>query len=445
MIESYRSTGLLPEERDMEFQHNQKRKPKAALHQTVRDVASCREILGLPLLAVEYLRLATESVSPDDVQNARIPWFYERVDDIAHSLSCGPRQVQRIEARLVDLGLIENHTLANGHRHAKRSRKTGEIEWAHGISLKPLIERREELTALATNRTDINREYRATRQQVNNLRARLKDALAAATEYPALAGLRDQTWAIYDATPGRVTYRVYDLPALSRLKAKLTLAVEALVEALDALDTPSPEAGDNCLSPVNMSDASDIGVRHKYLTTSLDLYSCRDAEPTIVGKSSLISDPAHAVSGLEVEDAGGQIGDNPENRPVVKNQTPTITAKHLIQLAPDRWSESLGDPDHITWQVVGFVANARRAELGVSESAWRSGVERMGERSAAICLAVLDVNRDHPTTPVRSVGGAFVAMTRRAEAGKLNLEPSINWIAARRAGAATHTTGHAEA
>jgi len=44
-----------------------------------------------------------------------------------------------------------------------------------------------------------------------------------------------------------------------------------------------------------------------------------------------------------------------------------------------------------------------------------------------------------------AVGGAFVAMTRRAEAGKLNLEPSIKWIAARRAGAARHTTGRADA
>ena len=445
VIESYRSTGLLPAERVMKKPNNHKRKPKAALHQTVRNIAQCREILGLPLLAVEYLRLAAESVSPDDVQNARIPWFYERVDDIAYALACGPREVHKIESRLVALGLIVKNTLANGHRHARRCRKTGELLWAHGISLEPLIERQGELEALATNRADINREYRATRQQVNNLRARLRDALAAAAEYPALADLRSQMWAIYDAAPGRVTYRVYDLPTLSRLKAELTMAVDTLVEALNALDTPVSEAGDNCLSGVSRSDASDLQDRHKYLTTFLTLYSCKDAEPPIGGKFSQSSDPAHAVSGLGMKDAGYQSGDNPENHPVVRNQAPTITAKHLIQLAPDRWSENLGDPDHITWQVVGFVANARRAELGVSESAWRSGIERMGERSAAICLAVLDINRDHPTKPVHSVGGAFVAMTRRAEAGTLNLEPSINWIAARRAGTAIHTTGGADA
>jgi len=425
----------------MTLSNNQSAKPKAALHQTVRNIAQCREILALPLLAVEYLRQAAEAVSPDDVQDARTPWFYERVDDIAHALVCDPRQVQRIEARLVDLGLIEKHTLSNGHRHAKRCRKTGELLWAHGISLKPLIERRDELEALATNRADINREYRATRQQVNNLRARLKDALAAAADYPALAGLRDQTWAIYDAAPGRVTYRLYDLAALARLRAGMTLALDAMIEALDALDTSSPEPGDNCFPDVNMSDASDIQVRHKYLITTLDLYSCRETKPPQGNQISGSSDPAQAVPGIETESAGGQIGHNPENAPVVKHQTPTITAKHLIQLAPDRWSANLGDADRIDWRMVGFVADARRAELGVSEHAWRIGVERMGPRRAAICLAILDTNRDHPTRPVCSVGGAFVAMTRRAEVGTLNLEPSINWIAARRAGAAPRTTG----
>ena len=429
----------------MTTQHNLKPKPKAGLHQAVRNIADCRVLLSLSLQAVEYLRYAAERVSPDDVQNARIPWCYERVDDLAHALHCEPRTIHRIEKMLIERGLIKKDVLANGHRHAKRCRQTGALLWAHGISLAPILERRDELAALATNRADIEREYRAARQGVNNLRARLKDALASAEDYPAMSELRSQMWAIYDAAPARIIRTIHDLPTLTRVQAKLTLAVDTLIEALDALDTPSPASVDNHLNAVNMSDQSDTGVRHKYLTTPSKLYSCRDAEPSKDDEIANFGDPAHAVSSIEMKDAGGHFGDNPENRPTVKNQTPAITAKHLIQLAPKRWSENLGDPDQINWQLVGFVADARRAELGVSESAWRSGVARMGPRSAAICLAVLDANRDHPTKPVRSVGGAFVAMTRRAEAGKLNLEPSINWIAARRAGAAKPTTGRANA
>ena len=421
--------GLLPAERVMSLPNNQKRKPKAALHQTVRNVAQCREILGLPLLAVEYLRYAAESVSPEDVQNARTPWCYERVDDIAYALACGPREVHKIESRLVALGLVEKHTLANGHRHARRCRKTGELLWVHGISLKPLIERRDELEALATNRADINREYRATRQQVNNLRARLKDALAAADEYPALADLRGQMWAIYDAAPGRVTYRLYDLDALLRLKAELALAVDTLVEALNDLDMPAPKAGDNCPLPINRSDASDLQVRHKYLTTSLDLYFCNNAEPPNGGKNSYVNNPSDDGPCLEWECAGGETVHNPQNCSV-----PQITPRKLLDLAPERWRDALDGIEQVDWTVIGFVATARRAELGVSESAWRSGIDCMGPKQAAICLAILDTNQTHPTKPVRSVGGAFVAMTRRAKVGGLNLAPSIQWIAARRAG-----------
>ena len=122
-----------------------------------------------------------------------------------------------------------------------------------------------------------------------------------------------------------------------------------------------------------------------------------------------------------------------------------MTASRLLELAPERWQDALGGIDSVDWSVISYVAAARRAELGVSEHAWRAGIAEMGDRCAAICLAVLDTNRDHPTKPVRSVGGAFVAMTRRARAGDLHLEPSIQWIAARRAGVKPRAEDYADA
>ena len=397
----------------MEFPHTPKRKPKAALHQTVRDVASCREILALPLLAVEYLRYAAEAVSPDDVQDARTPWFYERVDDMALQLGVDPRTVHHIEKRLHDLGLIERKPMANGHRWAKRCRSTGELLWVHGISLAPLIERCDELASLATRIADRERAYRATRQRVHALRARLKEGLAAAQDFPALADIRDRTWTIYDATPARLTRQVFDLDDLNRIQAELALAQDALLQALEMAETASCEVVDKRVIDKESSDASEILPRHKYYTTP-DLYYCSRA---------------HARTSLGMKDAEGETGHNPEHR-----TEPQITARGLLDLAPDRWREALEGIVTVDWQTIGFVAAARRAELGVSDHAWRAGVGSMGPRRAAICLAVLDTNREHPTKPVRSVGGAFVAMTRRAETGSLHLEPSIRWIAARRAG-----------
>lgn len=427
----------------MNEQHSPK--PKAGLHQTVRNIASARLEFGLQLAAVEYLRHAAECVSPDDLKDGRTPYCYERVDDIAHHLDVDPRTVHNIEKQLHGLGLIDKKTMANGHRGAKRCRRTGELLWVHGISLAPLIERREELAAIATAAADRQRAYRAMRQQVHASRARLKETLIAASEVPSLVDLRTQMWAIYDASPARVTRRAHDLDDLGRIRAELALAVETLAEALAALDSASSEAGDNRLEAVDISDASEIHCRHKYLTTPSLLYSCKGAKPPVSGKFSGCNDPSGNMSGLEIKGAESQTAHNPQNRPASKNPLPQMTASALLDLAPDRWREVLDGMERVDWSVIGFVAAARRAELGVSETAWRAGIDRMGPRSAALCLAILDTNRDHPTKPVRSVGGAFVAMTRRAEAGELNLEPSIRWIAARRAGVVPRPAGQADA
>ena len=412
--------------------------PKAALHQTVRHLATARMTLGLSRAAIDYLRHATECVSPDDLKDGRSPWCYERVDDMAILLGVDPRTVHNIERRLHALGLVERKPMANGHRWAKRCRKTGEILWVHGVCLTPLVERRDELAALATQVSDRDRAYRATRQQVHGLRARLKETLAMAAEFPALAELRDRTWAIYDASPARVTRQLFDLDDLTRIHAELTLALDALAEALITMESSMPSAVDNSIFCNKISDAPEIEDVHKYDTTSFKMYSCSNAEPSNDGKISSFEDRANAQSCLEIKCANGEIVRNPQNQakrqPTGPGGVPAVTANGLLDFAPERWRDALDGIKTIDWSVVGYVAAARRAELGVSDHAWRVGIERMGERCAAICLAVLDTNRDHPTKPVRSVGGAFVAMTRRAEAGDLHLEPSIQWITARRAG-----------
>ena len=388
--------------------------PKKALYRTIRDVATARLALGLSRAAVDYLRRASECVSPDDLADGRAPWCYERVDDMALNLGVDPRTVRNIEKRLADLGLVERRPMANGHRWAKRCRRTGELLWVHGISLKPLIERRDELAALATRIADDERAYRATRQQVHALRARLKEVLAAAQAFPALAALRDRTRAIHDAAPARLLRQVFDLDALRRIRAELALALDALAEAIASLDPAPDEAVEKFSEDDEISDAAEIPPRQKYDTTP-NLYSCSRAD---------------SPSCREDKRTKGEAGRKPDRHP-----GPQITARQVLDLAPGRWREALGETGEVDWAMIGFVATARRAELGVSEHAWRAGVEGMGSRRAAVCLAVLDANRAHPTAPVRSVGGAFVAMTRRDATGELHLEPSIRWIAARKAGA----------
>ena len=407
-----------------------KSRPKAALHQTIRNIASNRVHFRLSHSAIAYLRLVAEKVSPDDIGNGRTPWCYERVDDLALALAVDPRTIRNIEKRLHDLKLIERKPMSNGHRHARRCYHTGELLYAHGISLAPILRRAEEITAIERNRADREYAYRTMRQKVHAVRARLRETLNVALKHPALADLCAETWKAFSTCPARFTRTIFDVDALARIHATLTLANERLAEALDAPATPAPEAGDNSRLCVEISDAAEINYRHKYLTTPSDLYSCKPAEAVAGEKTAGSGVASDDGSCGGTEDAGGETGRKAPYRPEAQ-----IPPRTLLDLAPGRWRETLGDMERVDWSVIGYIADARRAELGIGERAWTLGVRRMGASTAALCLMILDTNREHPTRPVRNVGGAFVAMTRRFAAGTLNLDPSVRWIAARRKGA----------
>ena len=70
--------------------------------------------------------------------------------------------------------------------------------------------------------------------------------------------------------------------------------------------------------------------------------------------------------------------------------------------------------------------------LGINYSAWSQAPGIMGTEGAALCVLVLDANRDHPSAPVKNPGGMLRAMTKRYETGKLNLVGSLIGLSRRR-------------
>lgn len=77
-------------------------------------------------------------------------------------------------------------------------------------------------------------------------------------------------------------------------------------------------------------------------------------------------------------------------------------------------------------------ANARVAPLGINITAWAAACDRMGRVPAALCVMLLDANRDHPTAPVMNPGGALRGMIKAHNRGKLNLIGSLIGLHRRR-------------
>lgn len=70
--------------------------------------------------------------------------------------------------------------------------------------------------------------------------------------------------------------------------------------------------------------------------------------------------------------------------------------------------------------------------LGINYSAWSEAAQLMGNEGAALCVLLLDANRDHPTYPVKNPGGALRGMIKRFRAGKLNPVGSLLGLSRRR-------------
>jgi replication initiation protein RepC len=77
-------------------------------------------------------------------------------------------------------------------------------------------------------------------------------------------------------------------------------------------------------------------------------------------------------------------------------------------------------------------AHAMLPFLGINRSAWNDAITTMGEQATWLAILCLDANRDHPQTPVRNVGGALRAVTRKARDGKFYLDGTVIGLAHRK-------------
>lgn len=398
---------------------------KNQLFRTVRDIERARDVLGVSDKAVKYLEIAVSAVARGDCENGRTPHWYGRVDDMAYDLRVTPRTVNSIERRLADLGLIERNALANGHRRARRDRATGELRDAHGISLGPLIDRRDELAELAIRATEQDERFRHARNRVSQARARLMDAVQQARRRPALRDLEQQAQATLDASPDRIVRGTHSTDALERIEGMFWAMIDAIAESI----LQTNKAVDNALIDVDISDGPEIQVRHKYDTNPHTLYSCSMKRTPPKNGGDIISRKMHpnGRSCWGKKDADGGADHNPQNQLDMEN----IPIKELWKIAPASWRNLLGDDVPPSWDVLPEVAEVIVPKLGIGHHLWIKARRDIGPAAAAAAVLTLDCNRQHPTHPVKSVGASLNGMLRNAADGKLNLAASLFGILSR--------------
>ena len=359
---------------------------------------SVKRALGVSRQALDLLMHMIDRTRPRDWTSPdREPVCYAAQFNMAAETDLDPRTVRHHEAKLAKAGLIERRTMANGAR-----RKSGD----HGIVFTPLIRRVEELIALRERLT-------AERREVEILVCR-RSALAGA----ASRRLRE----FEEAMPGNhaVAELRAELDTLPRLASLRRRGIEALSEHLEAVRNLAHRVELIAETHPDISGEAEADVRPHLQETTKD-------------SPELCSDHAHKPP------SGGYFEKKHAEDPAAHNPqwVAHLDGRFLHRLASDEmrlYVDALAGGQRRPRMLDFTEAAIRRLpELGVNVSAWADAVETMGQELATVALLVIDANRDHPTSPVRSPGGLLRDLTRRHRRGKLSLVGALKGLAARRA------------
>lgn len=338
------------------------------------------------------------------------PIFYGRQESFAQKLGISTRQLRTHEKTLLKHGLLERRTAANGSRHGS----TG-----LGLVLTPIIER---FTDFLSVREARNARYTRmkTLKATRSVRwATFRDELARLSPedliHPDVQAMIEEraTWPRTDSL-------------LSMSEARLAEHIEATTNLCIRLTEWIENHADSSCEPEQTF--------RSFIQEDIQQILSETCNASVNKRSA--GKPAHSDY-----PAPGPNGPVDCREKELEAETLALQGlfsgryglDHAVTLASEEFQLEMqvrsGDrPEYAFVEA----ANARIAPLGINITAWAAACDRMGRVRAALCVMLLDANRDHPTAPVMNPGGALRGMIKAHNRDKLNLIGSLIGLHRRR-------------
>ena len=369
-------------------------------------VADCLRELAGPLWGMKSGRLMTllammDKTRPQDwVQTCSEPVCYAQQTQLALSLGKTERAIRNDEVEFERLGLIEKRTGANGARA-----RAGQL----GLVFSPLIAMMPRLVSLASelrgDRDEKEGIVRRRSHQKKRAQEAIRDLQGVAPDLPeVIAAFEEVT-----SWPSPASLRRM---SLTDVIGHYEAAKNLVDNLLDLLAKQHKTSG-----------RPEPDFRH-YIqdTTQEESMYCNASLQKRTGlqpDADFIADTPHGVSDcLESKYEAAREAHKCKF-------SEKLTPKRLYDLCAFdmRMHLDLALKGRGTILHHDFVNAAYDCALamGVNHSAWVDAIETMGEFPAALCIILIDANRDHPVSPIRSPGGTLRAMTRKHSAGELNI------------------------
>ena len=315
---------------------------------------------GLSSTAVALVRHYVLKTMDGDYLSGRICAVWTQARRFAEALGLTPRSINSAERELEQAGFIIRNAGINGERAGDR--QDGNIVWAAGINLAPLVDRFAELKAKAEALELQARAIQQCRAEIRQLGQRIREA--------ADEALRERAEVILpDGRTARIT-------SIDRLIA-IREALSAMLAAIESVPNPERRA-------LKTSDAPEENCAPNIQTKK----SSRR-------RTALGPDPFERI------------------RPATAFSVATEGYRTLV--------EALGGP---TWP--NFVEASWRScgRLGIAQNTWGRACQQFGRERAALSVLLIDRNFELPTGHryrVMAPGRCLAGMVRRAKTVGVNL------------------------
>jgi replication initiation protein RepC len=297
--------------------------------------------------------------------------------------------LRRHLAVLVDAGLIIRRDSPNGKRYARKG-TSGEIEFAFGFDLSPLVVRSEEFECLAAAVEAEARAIKLARERITLCRRDIAKMIATGIEegVPTRRGGQGPAdWAEVHAGFRSIVEGIPRTATRAQLEAAAEELSQLADDVLNLLQTH--------VKTENMSANESRSERHIQNSNPDPLI---DLEPGLRGSRA-----ARAVP-------------EPDTPRVAETAYPLGL---VMKACPDIADYAKGGISN--WRDLLATAVVVRSMLGISPSAWEEAQTVMGEMQAAVVVACI-LQRG---AAIRSAGGYLRGLTEKARAGEFSLGPIL--------------------
>ncbi len=396
---------------------------------------------GCGLAAANAWLFLARSTSPAAwFETGRLPINWRKHSTLAREIGVSERRLNQVVHELAAHGALTRLTPENGYRgYVPAEAEGGALERSYGLCFGPAIRKFDAFAEAAEAERRRGSEFARVKEDLRAAKGELRDRLKTLAAMEVVSPLSDEAEMLLASLPSTGCRN-----RISDGMAEHTAAVRELVHRLDEAIKAASGGGNSPSHRKESTHACVKNFRCQYNTTTekhkdvhVETSGPTSAVHSLTPKPATKTNPSIPWNdgGRDERNQRSSPGEKPGSRPAQPDsgRGQTLLSVNLSEeaivglLTDDLRTLFEAEPPDLPWNDrLRAACNEITHRLGVHPSVWDGAVRVLGSLIACICLAIIDRNRFHPSTPTRNPGGLLRSMVRQAQSGgSLNLDASI--------------------